>query len=235
MWEEFENRGESKADLGVDSKASTFRPRLPPLSSRSYASSSSSSTCDDDGETSSRPRENPAQRIRRLKAELAEVEKEINAGGPSQLKPSNTNQRGEETGGKKRKSVLPPREPIDLLSELAGLRERLGGLEVDERDGFNGGVRGGGGGGGGGDREWEVRLSRLGETSRQSRGRGEQADEDKGDEGELTGGGQGNGIGLGDLDKRLALLEDLVGPTDLVPDQVNPTISLSYTAYPHSP
>jgi hypothetical protein len=123
--------------------------------------------------------------LRRLKAELAQVEQEIAAGPSNPPKRTTT-----------RKSVLPPRPAYDLAGELSGLKERLGAIEgqggteyvQEEED------------------EWSERLERLklGESST-ARDIGEV--KDAGDEPAQA----GATYPTTDLDKRLARLEAALG------------------------
>jgi nuclear migration protein JNM1 len=164
-----------------------------------------------------------------------EVEREITAGsaGPSTLPPAPAGEgsvddeardRGKEG---KRKSVLPLKEKVDLISELTALRERMGEIDLD--------AAGSGTGAGSAEEEWEARLQRLaggpgsglpasGAGNGNERGSG-------GDHGVFTGtsasAGAGStglpsegGLKLSELDRRLASLEDLVGPSG---EGINPT------------
>ncbi|WWD18209.1 hypothetical protein CI109_102659 [Kwoniella shandongensis] len=180
----------------------SFRPRLPPLSRHASTSSSSSES---DDPSPSLPRESTAARLRRLKAELAEVEAELASTNPSSTTTAGPSQ---PTEGKRR-SVLPERRAVDVVSELAGLRERLDIVDIDgleEKEG-NGAIPSGGGG------EWANRLDRLvsaerGQTHRES--------SDRVNGGDLASSVQRQGdeasASLSELDKRLALLESVLGP-----------------------
>jgi hypothetical protein len=140
--------------------------------------------------------------LRRLKAELAQVEQEI-ANAPA-AGPSNPNK----TATTKRRSVLPPRPAFDPAGELSGLKERLGAIEgqggrehvQEEED------------------EWSERLERLkiGESST-ARNTGEP--EDAGDETTRA----GASYPITDLDKRLARLEAALGS-----DESNVSFFLPY-------
>ncbi|AAW42035.1 hypothetical protein CNBC6710 [Cryptococcus deneoformans B-3501A] len=176
-------RGTRKPELSTLS----FRPRLPPLSR--YASSSS-----DTDEEPPLPRETPAARLRRLKAELAEIEAEVGSSSPSKTQSISH----EGSGAGKRRSVLPPRQPVDVVSELANVRERLERVEIDGLDvGQVVAV------GMGPSSEWRERLDKL-VTAENRSGKGKVA--------QSTAVGQQDSS-LSDIDKRLAALEQVVGPT----------------------
>ncbi|WWC60594.1 uncharacterized protein I303_103168 [Kwoniella dejecticola CBS 10117] len=176
-----------------DPKDLTFRPRLPPLSRHSLSS-------DEDEEPEPRPqlRESATSRLRRLKAELAELESEISS--QPQASSSQLPQEG------KRKSVLPPKQPLDLISELSGLKDRLGKLDIDglpEADETQ--IRTSG---------WSERLSRLNGQSPVAI-RPEESIEDSGKD-----------VSLGEIDKRLAVLEGTLGPISDGIDQNGPIIPI---------
>jgi nuclear migration protein JNM1 len=151
--------------------------RLPPI--RTHTLSSDSETEDE------RRLESTAAKLRRLRAELAQVEQEI-AAGPSNPTRSTTT---------KRRSVLPPRPAYDLAGELSGLKERLGAIEgqggresvKEEED------------------EWSERLERLkiGGSSAGDTGDPKDAVD------ETT--RAGATYPITDLDKRLARLEAALG------------------------
>lgn len=173
----------------------SFRPRLPPLSR--YASSSSSDT----DEETRLPRETPAARLRRLKAELAEVEAEV--GSSSSSKTQSVSHERSNAG--KRRSVLPPRQPVDVVSELANVRERLeriefNGLDIGQTEAV--GMEP--------SSEWRERLDKLVEAENRSK---------EGNVAQPTAVGQRDGS-LSDIDKRLAVLEQAVGPITDRLDQV---------------
>ncbi|WVQ85722.1 hypothetical protein IAT38_007888 [Cryptococcus sp. DSM 104549] len=177
----------------LDTSTLSFRPRLPPLPR--YGSSSS----DSDEPSPSVPRESAAARLRRLKAELAEVEAEIGSSSAT----TGASTAGQEAEGKRR-SVLPPRKPVDVVAELTSVRERLERIELDGEDVVKAkepaaGSTGVGAGGG-----WKERLERL-VTAEQRKG------EVKPGGREETGGAR-EATGLSGLDKRLALIEEAVGP-----------------------
>ncbi|ADV21359.1 dynactin 2 [Cryptococcus gattii E566] len=176
-------RGTRKPELS----ALSFRPRLPPL--YRYASSSSSDT----DEETRLPRETPAARLRRLKAELSEVEAEV--GSSSSSKTLSVSH--ERSGAGKRRSVLPPRQPVDVVSELASVRERLeriefNGLDVGQTEAV----------GTEPSSEWRERLDKLVAAENYS---------EEGKVAQPTAVGQQDGS-LSDIDKRLAVLEQAVGP-----------------------
>ncbi|OXC70854.1 hypothetical protein AYX13_00270 [Cryptococcus neoformans] len=166
----------------------SFRPRLPPLS---RAASSSSSDTD---EEPSLPRETPAARLRRLKAELVEVEAEV--GSSSTSKTQSVSHEG--NGTRKWRSVLPPRQPVDVVSELANVRERLERIEIDDLDVGQvdavGLIP---------SSEWKERLDKLvAAENRSGKGKVAQPTTVRQQDGSLS-----------DIDKRLAVLEQMVGPT----------------------
>jgi len=101
----------------------------------------------------------------------------------------------------KRRSVLPPKDPIDLVGELAGLRERLTAVEMGDRPRFDVGGSG----------DLRQRLERLNEPVQTGAGAVT-------DDVSVEGPGK---VGLSELDKRLATLEDLVGPSDPAFDSVS--------------
>lgn len=182
----------------------SYQLGLPPLS-RSSSSSSS------EGPSFSRPRETPAARVRRLKAELEEVEKEVSA---SAIEKFAGEEEGSASGAStsklpaKRKSVLPPRKGMDLVGELAGLRKRL--EVLDQEDGGSK-VEGTSSGG------IEDRLRRLtvGKAAN-----GEEAEEAGDGVDEVNGHDAGGGASASDLDKRLASLEEMIGTSGEGLDQV---------------
>ncbi|WVQ71273.1 hypothetical protein IAR50_000799 [Cryptococcus sp. DSM 104548] len=182
-----------------DNATIPFRPRLPPLSR--YASSSSS----DSDEPSPLPRETPAARLRRLKAELAEVEAQFGSSSKSQSETQH------QTEGK-RKSVLPSRQPVDVVSELANVRERLEAMET--RDLPAGEAESWGG-------EWGERLARLSAAEKRKE---ESA-------GPSTAGEKD--VRLSDVDKRLAALEQAVGPIGDGIDQTNAPLIPSINKHDH--
>jgi len=176
----------------------SFRPRLPP--SHRHRSSSSS----DEGLIA---RETPGARLRRLKAELEEVEAELRDGPSSSSGKSRRSGTADERGVEedvpgKRRSVLPPREPLDLVGELAGLKDRLEAVAAGEvpRTGAIGGT------------EWKSRLQKLSQPVGSTQGDGDEP------QGPVNDGKQ---AGLSEIDKRLATLEDLIGPLDPALDGVS--------------
>jgi nuclear migration protein JNM1 len=66
------------------------------------------------GDLAESPRETQLSRLRRLQAEVAQLERELHSSPAPASAPTN-----------KRKSVLPPRQAVDVVSELSALRERL--------------------------------------------------------------------------------------------------------------
>lgn len=156
--------------------------RLPPLRTH---------TLDSDSETEDERRlESTAAKLRRLKAELAQVEQEIQAG------PSTSG-----NGNGKRRSVLPARPAVDLSKELSGLKERLGVLE-DSDLGWESVVKEE-------EDEWASRLQRLKVVERSvDENAGKQ---DKGQSAQEVGEGR---YPISDLDKRLARLEAALGTDD---------------------
>jgi nuclear migration protein JNM1 len=139
--------------------------------------------------------------MRRLKAELAEVEKEMSAGPSTQPSTLTPPVDSLERAGK-RKSVLPPKEPVDLFAELAVLREKMNAVEVGDTGGVGAPQVG-----------WKERLERLERLERPVSVQNGGVIEGDGDAGPSPGGGSEGGARLSDLDKRLASLEDLVGPS----------------------
>ncbi|WVF70971.1 hypothetical protein IAT40_005767 [Kwoniella sp. CBS 6097] len=204
-----------------DSSHLTFRPRLPPIS-RHASTSSSSSSSEDEYATPPTPRESTASRLRRLKAELAEVEAEL-ANKPSTT-PSTAGREVEEGPSiqveAKRKSVLEARKPVDVLSELAGLKERLERVDIEglsqsevQTEEARGNV--------GSSSEWRDRLEKLNQFSKKS----ESETDGKTADGDVERDGQSVGENsLGGIDKRLAALEDALGPIGDGVDHSSPLI-----------
>ena len=123
-------------------------------------------------------------KLHRLKGEVAELEREITA-GPS--RPQASSERVPS-----RKSVLPPKDPVDLIDEIASLRDRLDAFDMP-----NVGME-----------DWNTKFDRIGdEGGAQARLPIPQVPRDTGQ--------------LSDLDKRLATLEDLVGQRDSESDHVS--------------
>lgn len=108
----------------------------------------------------------------------------------------------------KRKSVLPPKPPVDLLAELRDLRARMEDFRVTDTTSLSlGGVDA--------HDEWSERLQRLAGsssladqngTSRRSAEEGHERMESNGESSSARAAPK-----LSELDKRLATLEDLVG------------------------
>lgn len=75
------------------------------------------------------PRETQLSSLRRLQAEVAQLERELHS-SPAPTRSDST----------KRKSVLPPRQAVDVVAELSALRERLNtaseGAQAPERKDF---------------------------------------------------------------------------------------------------
>ena len=168
------------------------RHQLHPLSHRSSSSSSEGGV-----------RETPAARLRRLKAELAQVEAEIK-GSPAPataLEVTGNGASSSETS--KRKSVLPPRPPVDLMAELAGVRKRMDEVEMGDLAGPSSSNQGD---------DWSKRIDRL--QSNHPDPPNHSAEQNETIE-------SSSEVNLSDLDKRLAELEDLVGPIDPGPDGVS--------------
>ncbi|WWC68359.1 uncharacterized protein I206_102284 [Kwoniella pini CBS 10737] len=160
----------------------SFRPRLPPLSRHTLSSDED----DDEDEVQPKLRESATSRLRRLKAELADLENEINA------QPQASSSRTIPEEGK-RKSVLPPKQPLDLISELSGLKDRLGKLDVDGLPLKEQAEIGNSG--------WNERLSSL--NGKQTIHR---------EDGNANLNTHVRDVSLGEIDKRLATLEDTLGP-----------------------
>ncbi|CAK9782261.1 hypothetical protein CC85DRAFT_306521 [Cutaneotrichosporon oleaginosum] len=133
------------------------------------------------------PRETQLSRLRRLQAEVAQLEREL------QTSPAPVTIRSDSA---KRKSVLPPRQAVDVVSELSALRERLNaaseGATISERKDFAG------------------RLARL-----------EAAPERK----EGVSSPSPVNLRVGDVDKRLAVLERAVGVADTEADSSQVSLS----------
>ena len=177
-------------------RTDTFRLQLPPLSHRISDASS-----DDDLSSSSRPKESVAARVRRLKAELAEVEVDLAASHLTSL-------HVEHPSGK-RKSVLSPKPPVDLLAELASVRERMVAVDVEGMKENDLDTKG-----------WKERLERLSAVDGGAASVGE-------DDGLVVShpslaSGSGRGTGLSEIDKRLAQLEEVIGPPASGTDDVSP-------------
>ncbi|KAK8865614.1 hypothetical protein IAR55_000758 [Kwoniella newhampshirensis] len=193
-----------------------FRPRLPPLSHRKLSTSSSSSESE---EPPSRPRESALSRIRRLKAELAEVEADLAGSSSTSTSdpiPSGSQNQDREREGK-RKSVLPARKPVDVVSELAGLKKRLERVDLDGPEGasvLSSVAEDGDSGGGGG--EWRSRLDRLIFAEQRDHARSTDGDVGMSSTSQAVGEASAS---LSDLDKRLALLESTLGPIGYGLDQ----------------
>lgn len=209
----------------------SYQLGLPPLS-RTLSSSSD--------DRPGRPKESAAARIRRLKAELAEVEKEVSSdvgsgsgsgsglgkagppthvseelhntaagSGDTQQDASRVN-KSSTNGLPKRRSVLPPRQSMDVMGEVVKLQEWL--ARVDTL-GMDNGIGAGADtvGAGGGADVWRYRLGNLGGASAgmgaQDEGEGAYATK----AGEAEDGTEGTGSSLAEIDRRMAGLEKLVG------------------------
>lgn len=180
--------------------------RAKTLAAGLYRSDSSSS----DTPGPSAARETPAARLRRLKAELAEVEREL-ANGPTA-----SSIQGEES--RKRKSVLPPKPPRDLLGEVGKLRDRL---EVTESvSKAEPGEETGAGSSGVSSRLAALRLLERPDVDLPASGA------------DTLGEGSGQtrtgqpGLPLSDIDERLAQLEAAVGiSTEAVEQHPSPLLS----------
>ncbi|WVQ96987.1 hypothetical protein IAU59_004096 [Kwoniella sp. CBS 9459] len=203
----------------------TFRPRLPPLSR--CGSTSSSSGSDNEYYTRSAPRESAASRLRRLKAELAEVEAEL-AAKPTptsdQASVSQIEQDGTiaSTEGGKRRPVSDARRPVDALSELSALKERFERVNLDSLSQ--------------GETQGEAERSDIGSSSSEWRERLERLNQFGKEEGSSKAGttardgAEANGQsctgsgGLSGIDQRLAVLEDALGPIGDGVDHSSPLI-----------
>ncbi|BEJ18186.1 hypothetical protein CspHIS471_0704630 [Cutaneotrichosporon sp. HIS471] len=130
------------------------------------------------------PRETQLSRLRRLQAEVTQLERELHS-SPVPTRSDST----------KRKSVLPPRHPVDVVSELSALRERLNtasdGTHAPEQKDFTN------------------RLAELEVTP-------ERKDSEKLAPLRLQ---------VGDVDKRLAVLERAVGVADTDADSSQVSLS----------
>lgn len=126
-------------------------------------------------------------RLRRLQSEVAQLERELQ-NTPAVVGTSNLPRVNQ------RKSVLPARQPVDIVSELSSLRERLNAASdhaqasSDDKDGFS------------------TRLRQLEEVSL-----GEKAPA-------LPPSTTSQSGQVGDVDKRLAILERAVGVADTESD-----------------
>ncbi|OCF56713.1 hypothetical protein L486_05567 [Kwoniella mangroviensis CBS 10435] len=189
-----------------DPKDLSFRPRLPPLSRHTLSTYSPSSSEDED--PGSQFKESSISRLRRLKAELAELESEISSQPQASTSGSGAGPSIEGKEGK-RKSVLPPKQPINLVSELNGLKDRLGSLDIDELGVVDGnGLE---------PSEWDDRLKRLTGTvnSQSQEGRDVRHEDDENSKRQYS---------LGEIDKRLAILENALGPLGEGSNQNGPLI-----------
>lgn len=202
----------------LDPKDLSFRPRLPPLSRHTISTNlSSDDSSNDEEQEDDKPqlRESATSRLRRLKAELSQLESELSSQSPPQPQAEGSGSSSKEG---KRKSVLPPKQPINLISELNDLKGKLGKLDIDgypipeqgnERIGTS---------------EWNDRLNKLHaiSTSRSTEvdGEGEEGISDR-IIADSTDRKIGQESSLGDIDKRLALLEDIIGPVGERLDQVS--------------
>ncbi|WWC88166.1 uncharacterized protein L201_003071 [Kwoniella dendrophila CBS 6074] len=187
-----------------DPKDLPFRPRLPPLSRYTLSTSLSSDDDEDhvDEGQNTRPqfRESATSKLRRLKAEIAELESEISSSSRPQASSSNLTSESIERESTKRKSVLPPKQPTNLISELNGLKSRLDNLDIDglpiEDPSHNQNF---------GSSKWNERLKRLDDSHAR------QNETNNVDEGSREEDGKGENS-LGEIDKRLAILENTLGP-----------------------
>ncbi|ORY24691.1 hypothetical protein BCR39DRAFT_546238 [Naematelia encephala] len=186
-----------------DSSYPSFRPRLPPLSRHASTSESDSDSSSPSLPPTARLRETPAARLKRLKLELEEVEMEIQA-GPSTLPP--------QSNEAKRKSVLPKKEPVDLMGELVGLRERLEGVRLDGVTVHNGVIEGG---------DLREKLDQLGARRIGQGEAGKDADVTR--EAAIASEPPKSGQ-LSDIDTRLAQLEALIGPSERSSDSAQPPL-----------
>lgn len=127
----------------------------------------------------------------------------------------------DDKGRGKRKSVLPPKEPVDLVAELSGLRERL--AVLDEASGRGGKLEG--------DDGMVRRLKALKVNVNGVNGDGEAGDAETDGmrginrEGVISGSGDGSS-GIADLDRRLASLEEIVGTVGEGVDQVSTALPM---------
>lgn len=109
----------------------------------------------------------------------------------------------------KRKSVLSPKVPVDLMSELALLKERMSVMDLDgiPDDGNDAA-------------EWRDRLGRL-TTREEHRLHPTGTKEVPTDQSSASDPRIISGAGLSELDERLAQLEKLIGPSISGPDDVS--------------
>lgn len=196
----------------------SYQLGLPPLNRASSSSSSGDEFESRDG--SSRPRETPAARLRRLRAELEQVEREITAGPADKGGDAIVGAAGEGSSGikGKRKSVLPPRPPVDLVGELNNLRGRIASLDSDGASLMSGemGARA---------RVDDGLLDRLRGVSVNGQGATQEG------AGPTTLGSRqmaeeppalGEKASVSDIDQRLATLESIIGASGEGIDQVSP-------------
>lgn len=199
-------------------------PRFPPLQSFSDDNDSDSDADPDvKANSRSRPLESTAARIRRLKAELAEVESSISSApnnavasssststATPQPSTSASTSKANPQGRITRKSVLPPRAPVNLVEELSELKERLEKLDGRDltQDLSSKGPHG---------NRWKEQLQQLQSTEKGK----EQIDLNEGaarQEGTASSSSSTSTVPLSELDKRLAALEGTIG-------QVEPRVS----------
>jgi nuclear migration protein JNM1 len=154
------------------------------------SSSSSSSfllTAQADSLPSSQPAETPVARLRRLQAEVAQLEAEMKAAPPASEPAAASS-----ATVPKRRSVIPARQRVDVVTELSVLREKLSVLSGD--------AGGAGAGSQIGGVDWQARLARL-ELSPDSEAAGPTSR-------------PSHAVPVasaGEVDKRLAALEQQVG------------------------
>ena len=164
--------------------------RLPPLRTHTLESDTESD--------SDQALESTAAKLRRLKAELAEVEAEVQA-GPSKRPESNL---------PKRRSVLPPRPLVDMAEELNTFKQRLDAVEGAVVDTREASLKPD-------EDEWTERLERLrladsAVGSNQDKPENRQVGTERSTQ---------DGHSVSDLDKRLARLETAFGSDEMTVSQ----------------
>lgn len=149
--------------------------------------------------SSDEPRETSLSRLRRLQSEVAQLERELQTSPP----PSGTTNIPR---GNQRKSILPARQPVDIVSELSSLRERLN-TASDRAQGSSDDTEG-----------FSTRLRQLEDVGLGEKGA------------TLPPPATGQRGQVGEVDKRLAVLERAVGIADVELDSVS-TLDMAFSDY----
>lgn len=92
-------------------------------------------------------KESHLARLRRLQSEIADLERDLQAGSSGTAKPP-------PAGVPTRSSALPPREPVDVVTELASVRERLSAVAHGNDEHFRGSIVNR-------SKDWEGRIRKL--------------------------------------------------------------------------